>query len=385
MADSGILYNKDKEIIRMYFNDIKTRFGFGCMRLKLNEDKTVDETEFNKMIDLFIKEGFTYFDTARVYLNGESEKALKNCLVKRYKRDSFTLTDKLTTTCFEKQKEIRPFFFSQLESLQTDYLDFYLFHALNKERYEKYKKEHAFEEVKKLKDEGYIKHVGLSFHDTSDVLETILQEQNDLIEVVQIQFNYLDLYNPNVMSQACYDVCVKYNKPVLVMEPIKGGSLINLPDKAKKIVKDLNLTEANLALRFVLSHPQVFMILSGMSTIDMMKENISIMKEDKPLNKSEIDAIKEITKILKSKELIPCTGCHYCTDGCPMGIKIPELFKLKNDHTIYPNHFIERDYNEIVLNSSKASQCIQCRQCENICPQKIEVVEELKKIAAEFE
>lgn len=362
----------------MFYKGIKTRFGFGCMRLKMDENEKVDYEEFSKMVDLFLKKGFTYFDTARVYLGGQSETAIRDCLVKRYPRDSFTITDKLSNSCWNKQEDIRPFFMSQLESLGTTYVDYYLMHALNRETYKKYVGEHAFEEVRKLKEEGYIKHIGMSFHDTADILDKILTEQPD-VEVVQIQFNYLDLDNPSVQSQACYDICVKHNKPVIVMEPIKGGTLVNLPPEAKSIYKR---SPAEMALRFVADHPQVFMILSGMGSLEMMEENTSFMKDIAPLTAEEKKEIEEVTKILKSLGTIPCTACHYCTPGCPIGMQIPELFSLYNHDVVYHDWHSKENYQKFDV---KASECLSCGQCEGICPQSLKIISLLQDIAKRFE
>lgn len=362
----------------MYYNGIKTRFGFGCMRLKMNENKQVDYEEFSKMIDIFLANGFTYFDTARVYIDGQSETALRDCLVKRYPRSSFTLTDKLSSTCWKVEKDIRPFFMSQLESLGTDYVDYYLMHALNRETYKRYVSEHAFQEVKKLKEEGHIKHIGMSFHDSPEVLDMILTEQPD-IEVVQIQYNYLDLSNPKVQSQACYDVCVKHNKPVIVMEPIKGGTLVNLPPEAREIYSK---SPAEMALRFVANQENVFMILSGMGSVEMMNENVSFMKDIKPLTDKEKEEIKQVTDILKSLGTIPCTACHYCTPGCPIGMEIPEMFSLYNNDIVYNDWSAKNNYDKF---QTKASECLACGQCEGICPQSLQIISLLKDVANHFE
>lgn len=369
----------------MEFDGIKNLFGFGCMRLKM-KDNEVDYDEFSSMIDSFISNGFTYFDTARVYLDGKSETALRECLVKRYERSKFTLTDKLSRTCFEKEEDILPFFNSQLESLGTTYLDFYLMHALNAVSYEKYKNTHAFEICYKLKKEGKIKHLGISFHDQSEVLDKILTEQGDKIEVVQIQYNYLDIDNERVKSQECYDICVKHNKPIIVMEPIKGGTLINLPPKADKLLRDLNNgSNASYALRFVASHPQVFMILSGMSSKEDMMDNLNTMKNFKPFTDEEYQVIEKVREIIKATNSIACTKCHYCTPGCPMQIKIPEVFEIYNYDNLYHTWNIKNEYNELVKDSSRASDCIKCGQCEGICPQGLKIISYLESIGKKYD
>lgn len=368
----------------MEFDGIKNKFGFGCMRLKMVDEK-VDYAEFAKMIDLFMDNGFTYFDTARVYLGGQSETALRDCLVKRYPRSSFTLTDKLSDSCWSEEKDIRPLFESQLESLGTDYLDFYLFHAMSAPRYEKYQREHAFEVVQQLKKEGKIKHIGMSFHDQPEVLDKILSEQ-PCIEVVQIQFNYLDIDNPHVRSMGCYDVCVKHHKPVIVMEPIKGGTLVNLPDEALDVLKECGKgSPASYALRYVGSHDQIFMILSGMGTREQMLDNISTMKDFVPFGEKEFTAVKKVNEILTKAHTIPCTSCHYCTPGCPMQIPIPEIFAIRNNETLFHVWSPKKDYEKLTMDKSKASACIACGQCEGICPQQLEIISLLKEIAEKYE
>ena len=218
----------------MYFDEVKKNFGFGCMRLPMTADgSAVDTEETCKMVDTFLEQGFNYFDTAHGYLGGKSELALKDCLTSRHKREEYILTDKLTISFFKKQEDIRPFFESQLEACGVEYFDFYLMHAQSKEIFAHFKKCHAYETALELKKEGKIRHFGISFHDRAEVLEEILKEYPQ-IEVVQIQFNYLDYEDPAVQSKKCYEVCRKYNKPVIVMEPVKGGNLVNLPEDAKK-------------------------------------------------------------------------------------------------------------------------------------------------------
>ncbi len=264
----------------MNFNNVKKNFGFGCMRLPMLENgKDVNIDETCRMVDLFINEGFNYFDTAHGYLNGESEKALKKCLTSRHNRDEYILTDKLTMQYFNKQEDIRPFFESQLEACGVEYFDFYLMHAQSKDIFAHFKKCKAYETALELKAEGKIKHFGISFHDRAEVLEEILEEYPQ-IEVVQIQFNYLDYDDPAVQSRKCYEVCRKFDKPVIIMEPVKGGNLVNLPEDAKKILDDLNGgSTASYAVRFAAGFEGVMMVLSGMSNLEQMQDNLSHMKK----------------------------------------------------------------------------------------------------------
>jgi len=277
-----------------YFNEIKKNFGFGCMRLPMNSEE-VDYELTSKMVDYFIQQGFNYFDTAHGYLGGKSEIALKECLTSRYPRNQYILTNKLSTHHFNKQEEIFPLFESQLEACGVDYFDFYLMYAQSDEIYAKYKKLHAYDEASKLKEEGKIKHFGISFHDNADVLDMILTENPD-IEVVQIQFNYVDYEDPAIQRKACYEVCRKHNKPVIVMEPVKGGNLVNLPKEAKVVYdKWGTMSYASYALRFAVGFDGMMMVLSGMSDMNQMKDNLSFMKDFQPLSLKEQEAVKQVT------------------------------------------------------------------------------------------
>ena len=318
------------------FDNVKKNFGFGCMRLPMNGEE-VDQQEFIKMIDTFLDAGFNYFDTARGYLQGKSETAIRECLVKRHPRESFILTDKLTDPYFEKEEDIRPFFESQLEACGVTYFDFYLMHAQNAENYKKFQKCHAYETAQKLKEEGKIRHVGISFHDTAEVLDQILTDHPEL-EAVQLQFNYADYLDKEVQSKACYDVCEKHGKPVIVMEPVKGGKLIRLPKKAQDIFDALQGgTNASYAIRFAAGFDNIMMVLSGMSNMEQMNDNISFMKDFHPLTRKEQDAVKNVAEIFHAQKMISCTTCRYCTDGCPKQIPIPDIFNCVNDKIQYEN------------------------------------------------
>lgn len=358
-------------------------FGFGCMRLPMVGEE-VDKEQFTKMVDRFMEEGFTYFDTARVYLKGKSETALRECLTSRYPRESYQLADKLSRSCFEKEEDIRPFFESQLESCGVSYFDYYLMHAIQANSYQKYVKCRAFEIAQELKAEGKIRHIAMSFHDSAEVLEKILQEQPS-IEVVQLQFNYADYDNPVVQSQACYEVCRKYGKPIIVMEPVKGGRLINLPEEAKAVFdRQGGGSYASYAIRYCSSFPGIFMVLSGMSDTKQMEDNLSYMKEFHPFSEEEYKAVEEVREILKKQDSIPCTECKYCVDGCPMKISIPTLFGYYNDKMIY-QWKTEQHYQNDTKDGGKASSCIKCGKCEQACPQHLPIRELLTKVADVFE
>lgn len=368
-----------------FFPEIHGNFAFGCMRLPMKNGK-VDYDEFCKMTDTFIDSGFNYFDTAHGYISGQSETAIRDCVAKRYDRSRFILTDKLTNFYFKKESDIRPFFESQLKLCGVDYFDFYLMHAQDSNNYQMFKRCRAYETAFALKNEGKIRHVGISFHDKADVLEQILTDYPE-IEVVQIQLNYVDYEDSGVDSKNVYEVCEKFNKPVLVMEPVKGGNLVNLPDEAKRVFDSLGSDSyASYALRFAAGFPNICAVLSGMSNMEQMNDNLSFMKDFQPLNEEEQQAVKKVCDIFKQQNLIPCTACRYCVDGCPKKILIPDLFSCFNAKETFNNW--NQDYyytNVLTTRNGKASDCIKCGKCEKACPQHLEIRRLLKQVAEKFE
>lgn len=367
------------------FPEVKKMLGFGCMRLPMDGDK-IDIEQFKKMVDVFMANGFNYFDTAHIYHDGESEKAIREAVSSRYPRESFILTDKLTTNCFNKQEDIRPLFKQQLKDSGVDYFDFYLMHSQDAAIYEKFRRCNAYETALEMQKEGKFRHFGISFHDKAEVLEQILKDYPQ-IEAVQIQFNYLDYGDPAVDSKRVYEVCEKYGKAVIVMEPVKGGNLVNLPEKAQGILDSLNsgMSNASYAIRFAASFPNMFMVLSGMSDLAQINDNMSYMKDFKPLDEKEMQAVNDVRKAFSEINLIPCTACHYCTSGCPMNISIPELFSCYNHKVNFHDWNQGYYYSQITRDGGKPSECIECGQCEGICPQHLEIIRLLKDVSGEFE
>ena len=368
-----------------YFTDIKKNFGFGCMRLPMANGE-VDKEETCRMVDTFLENGFNYFDTAHGYLGGKSELALKDCLTSRYPREKYILTNKLSSHFISKAEDIRPLFQQQLEACGVNYFDFYLMHAQDKNSFRKYKEIRAYEVSLELLAEGKIKHFGISFHDQADVLEQILTEYPQ-IEVVQIQLNYVDFEDASVQSRKCLEVCRKHGKPAIIMEPVKGGSLVNLPEKAQKVFDDLGGgSNASYAIRFAASQEGVMMVLSGMGDMNMMNDNIGYMKDFQPLNEIEQEAVAKVCDIFRSLGAIPCTACRYCTEVCPQGIAIPDLFALLNAKRIFNNWNTEYYYNNIsTKEGTKAKDCLRCGACEGICPQHLEIRELLQTVSKEFD
>ena len=348
-----------------FFPEIKKNFGFGCMRFPTIDDK-IDTQQVTEMVDAFLEAGFNYFDTARPYHNGTSEAALKTCLTSRYPRDRYVLADKLSITQFEKEEEILPLFESQLERCGVEYFDFYLFHAVSAPRHERFKQLNAYEIVKGLKEAGKIRHMGLSFHDKARVLDKILTEIPEL-EFVQLQINYVDWDDLKVQSRKCYEVCQKHGKPVMVMEPVKGGTLVNLPEAA---LKEMTTgSPASYAIRYAASLPQVCMVLSGMSDMAQMQDNISFMKDFRKLTFAEEQTLERVRSIYQAQNRIPCTGCRYCVAGCYGQIDIPKVFAAYND-VLEGREGAEEAYKAL---EKGADRCVGCDMCSHVCPQNLNI------------
>lgn len=363
------------------------KLGFGCMRLPLigGPEGHVDMDHFKAMVDAYMASGYCYFDTAVVYLGGESETALREGLISRYPREQFVLTDKLSGSRFQSEADICPLFERQLRATGVEYFDYYLMHSQSAEVYEKFIGCNAYNVVRQLKKEGKIRHWGISFHDKPEVLERILSENPD-IEVVQIQLNYLDYDDPSIEGGKVYEICRKFNKPIFIMEPVKGGALANLSEDAKTLLAALgDDSPASYALRYAAGFEGVEMVLSGMSTLDQVLDNIRVFDDLRPITGEEMEVLEQVRQKIRSENQIACTGCRYCVSGCPMKILIPDLFSCYNSKQRYESWGPEFYYDVHTLDRGKASDCIGCGKCEKICPQHLEVRKLLKITADAFE
>ena len=364
------------------------KLGFGMMRLPMieeNGEKRVDHEQVCRMVDRFLEEGFCYFDTAHGYIEEKSEIAVRECLVKRHPRESYILTNKLSGIYFETQGDILPLFEKQLEACGVEYFDYYLHHALDAEKFVKFQNCHAFEIVKGLKAEGKVRHIGISFHDKAPVLDRILTAQPE-IEVVQIQFNYTDYEDPDVQARQVYEVCRRHNKTVLIMEPVRGGRLANLSARAGEVLSQLQGgSQASYAVRFAACFEGVAMVLSGMSSLEQMEDNLSYMKDFRPLEEREFDVIWQVAEVLRQEKLIGCTACRYCVEGCPGKISIPEVLECINDRYQDKIEEAAQKYAAYTNAGGKASGCIACTACEKICPQHIPISKLMKKAVRVFE
>ncbi|WP_277934625.1 aldo/keto reductase [Parablautia intestinalis] len=363
------------------------KLGFGLMRLP-EQNGEIDLAHVDRMVDAYMKKGFNYFDTAYVYHGGKSETAIRETLVKRYPRESFYLATKLPAWMMSGPEDRDRIFNEQLMRCGVDYFDFYLLHSLEEGvNYDTYVKHDCFRWGMQKKEEGKIKHFGFSFHGTPELLEQVLDEHPE-VEFVQIQLNYADWNNPLVYSGRLYEILRSRNMPVIVMEPVKGGTLANLQPELEGMLKDLrpDASAASWALRFAGSLEGVMTILSGMSNEEQMEDNLHTFAEFEPLSEKEKQVIDEVVRKMLDMPLIPCTSCRYCCDGCSAGIRIPDVFRALNTVRMYPeDNRPQMYYNGLISKSGKASACVACGQCERVCPQHLQIIELMKEAAEKLD
>lgn len=363
------------------------KLGFGLMRLPLtdaNDKGSIDIEALKEMVDTFMEQGFTYFDTAWMYCAFKSENAVKEALTDRYPRDRYTLTTKLHASYLKTKEDRDRIFEEQRQKTGVDYFDYYLIHAIDQELYSIYNEMDCFNWLIEKKKQGFVKHIGFSYHDSAEFLDQVLTEHPEM-EFVQLQMNYLDWESAEVQSRKCYEVASKHGKPVIVMEPVKGGTLADVPAEVRESFAAYHpdLSVPSWAIRFVASLDNVAMVLSGMSNMEQLMDNISYMKEFVPMNAEETELVHKAAEMIKDSIAIPCTGCSYCTEGCPMQIAIPDLFRVYNKSKRGEITDVEanEEYRRLTESGGKARECLACGQCQVACPQHLEIINYLKDVA----
>ena len=371
------------------------KLGFGMMRLPLtdpNDQSRVDRPHAQAMMDTFLQRGFVYVDTAYFYHGGESERVVRDVLTSRYPRQSYVLADKLPLTSLKGKgtaEDQARIFNEQLEKCGVDYFDRYLLHCVTAENYRTAKRLDTFAFLAKKREEGKLRHLGFSYHDNAALLDQILTEHPE-VEFVQLQLNYLDWEDERIQSRKCYETVVRHGKEVVVMEPVKGGRLAKLPEEAEKLLRAVHpdWSPASWAIRFAASLPEVEMVLSGMSDMAQLEENTGFMSDVPPLTGEETVLLARVAEILSALPAVACTACRYCVDGCPRNIPIPDYFALYNGDQMALRQGLpvrKEEYRRLAENGGKASSCVKCRQCENACPQHLQVVDALAQVARTYE
>lgn len=366
------------------------KLGFGTMRLPLTnvDDPTSIDLELTcQMVDTFLERGFTYFDTAYMYHSYASETAVRQALVQRHPRESFILADKLPLSQLKEADDRERIFGEQLKKCGVDYFDYYLLHCINTATYATAQALDCFTFVQQKKAQGQVKKIGFSYHDNAELLDDILNKHPEM-EFVQLQLNYMDWDNDNIQARLCYEVCQKYGKPVIVMEPVKGGTLAQVPEAAEKLMRSYapDASPASWAVRFAASQNDVIMVLSGMSDLAQLVDNTGYMQDFQPLNSDELHILQQVIAIINANTAIACTSCQYCVEGCPQNIPIPKYFALYNQYQQFGSgsnsHFYYANYDG---KYGKAADCVACGQCENHCPQHLPIIEHMQQVAQVFD
>ena len=362
------------------------KLGFGLMRLPMiGSDVDIEQTK--AMVDLFLSNGFTYFDTAYGYIDGKSEEAARTCIVDRYPRESFQLATKLPAWAVGTAEEAKKMLATSLKRTNAGYFDFYLLHSLGSGRTEVFEQYGMWDFVMEQKAKGVLKHIGFSMHDTVEGLDEVLTRHPEA-EFVQLQINYHDWESETVQSRRCHEVAMKHKKPVIIMEPVKGGSLANLPQPAADILRAVNpdVSLSSWAMRYAASQDGVITVLSGMSNPEQMRDNIATMRAFSPITGVEREALERVNRALSSLPSVPCTECRYCVKDCPAGIDIPGVLGAVNMMMLYNNPTgAQGHFNWVTRSGAVASTCIQCGQCEGVCPQHIDIIAQLERATSMFE
>lgn len=362
---------------------MEKKLGFGLMRLPRldpNDSSSIDYALLQNMVDSFMEQGFTYFDTAWMYCGSKSESAVKEVLTSKYPRDRYTVTSKLPSGYLEDKAARDTLFNTQLERTGLEYFDYYLLHAVCGDNLARFEELDCFTWLQDKKEKGLVRNIGFSYHDGPELLDKLLTE-HPYMDVVQLQINYLDWKNPKVQSKACYEVAVKHGKKIIIMEPVKGGALANVPENVQTMFynQDPKKSVASWAVRFAASLPGVFMVLSGMSNMEQLLDNTGFMADFQPLTPEEKKMVLFAGQVIRKEMKIACTGCAYCLDQCPRQIAIPQYFKIYNEDGE------KSAYDAMTKEFGKASDCIVCGACEKICPQHLPIRKYLREIAEKYE
>jgi len=370
-----------------YLGENIPKLGFGLMRLPMI-NKVIDVEQTKKMVDLFLESGFTYFDTAYGYNEGKSEETAKAAIIDRYPREKFFLATKLPAWANTKTADdAKNMFWTSLMRTGAEYFDFYLLHNIGATRTKSFDDFGIWDYALELKAKGLIHHIGFSFHDKAELLDEVLTKHPEM-EFVQLQINYADWNSGTVQSRLCHEIARKHNKPIVIMEPVKGGMLASPAPPVKAVFDEAatGLSYSSWAIRFAASLEGVITVLSGMSSLEQMKDNVSYMKDFVPLNDSDLKVIEKAQKAFSEVPSIPCTACEYCLPGCPNNIVIHKILEMLNREMVYNDPVAAKfGYNWESKFGGKGSDCTECGKCEEVCPQQIDIIDLLKEATAKYE